>query len=148
MIGDNIKKFRELNQLSLSSLAKKCNMSVGYLSDIEKNKKDNPSYDILNKIADALNIYVSDLYKEDSEPMTEEIVKEYNKSEQERYLNSSLSDEIQFKTPEAAMKFILKQPAIAAYGGFDVNKMSDEEIMEFANELLHQLHILGFKYKK
>lgn len=54
----------------------------------------------------------------------------------------------EFTTPEAAMQFILKQPAIAAYGGFDVNKMSDDEVMEFANELLRQLKLLGYKYNK
>lgn len=54
----------------------------------------------------------------------------------------------EFNTPEAAMQFILKQPAIAAYGGFDVNKMSDDEVMEFANELLRQLKLLGYKYNK
>lgn len=54
----------------------------------------------------------------------------------------------QFTTPQAAMKFILEQPAIMGFGGFDVNKMSDDEIMDFANELLNQLKLLGYKYKK
>jgi hypothetical protein len=57
-------------------------------------------------------------------------------------------DNFEFKTPQEAMKFILNQPAIAGYGGFEPNKMSDSEIMEFANELLHQLKLLGYKYKK
>lgn len=61
MIGDNIKKFRELNNYSMNALAKKCNMSVGYLSDIEKNKKENPSIDILKKIAKALGVTINDL---------------------------------------------------------------------------------------
>lgn len=46
------------------------------------------------------------------------------------------------------MKFILEQPAIMGYGGFDTDKMSNEEIIEFANELLRQLKILSYKYKK
>lgn len=54
----------------------------------------------------------------------------------------------EFKTPEAAMQFILKQPAIMGFGGFDVSKMSDEDIIDFANELLRQLQLISYKYKK
>lgn len=46
------------------------------------------------------------------------------------------------------MQFILKQPAIFGFGGFDINKMSDEEILDFANELLRQLKLISYKYKK
>lgn len=53
-----------------------------------------------------------------------------------------------FTTAESAIQFILKQPALAAYGGYDVNEMSSEEVIEFANELLNQLKLLGFKYKR
>lgn len=53
-----------------------------------------------------------------------------------------------FLTVKDAMEFILKQPAIAAYGGYEPDKMTDEEILEFANELLNQLKLLGYKYKK
>ena len=54
----------------------------------------------------------------------------------------------EFTTPEAAIQFILKQPALAAYGGYDIKEMTNEEIIEFANELLNQLKLLGFKYKR
>lgn len=57
-------------------------------------------------------------------------------------------NEIEFKTPQEAIKFILEQPAIMGYGGFDVNKMSDEDVINFANELLSQLKLLGYKYNK
>lgn len=53
-----------------------------------------------------------------------------------------------FSTPEDAMKFILEKNVIMGFGGFDVNKLSDEEVVEFANELLNQLRLLSYKYKK
>ncbi len=53
-----------------------------------------------------------------------------------------------FNNAEEAMKFILKQPSIMGYGGFDASKMSDDEIVEFANELLNLLKMLGPKYNK
>lgn len=54
----------------------------------------------------------------------------------------------EFTTPEEAVKFILEQNVIMGFGGFDVNKMDDDEVVEFANELLNQLKILSYKYKK
>ncbi len=49
-----------------------------------------------------------------------------------------------FKSPQEAMEFILRIPTIAAYGGYDPKKMSDEEIMEFANEILRQLQLVSY----
>lgn len=60
--------------------------------------------------------------------------------------NPSLPE--QFDSAEDAIKFILNQNVIMGFGGFDVNTMSDEEVLEFANELLNQLRILSYKYKK
>lgn len=54
----------------------------------------------------------------------------------------------EFTSPEEAIKFILNQNVIMGFGGFDVNTMSDEEVLEFANELLNQLRILSYKYKR
>jgi len=52
------------------------------------------------------------------------------------------------KNPEDAFKFILKQPTLMAYGGYDIKKMTNEEIVDFANELLRQLELLSYKYKR
>lgn len=68
MLGDNIKKIRESRGLSINAVAKESNISAGYLSDIEKNNKLNPSNEILESIAKSLNVTVSDLYKEDRKP--------------------------------------------------------------------------------
>ena len=45
-----------------------------------------------------------------------------------------------FKDPREAMKFILEQPVFMMYGGYDLNSMSDDEILEIANDML-----IGFK---
>lgn len=68
MLGDNIKKIRESRGLSINAVAKESNISAGYLSDIEKNNKLNPSNEILESISKSLNVTVSDLYKEDRKP--------------------------------------------------------------------------------
>lgn len=53
-----------------------------------------------------------------------------------------------FSTPEEAMKFVLEQNVIMGFGGFDVDKLSDDEVVEFANSLLEHLKLLSLKYKK
>ena len=53
-----------------------------------------------------------------------------------------------FSTPEEAVKFLLEQNVIMGFGGFDINKLTDKEIIDFANELLSQLQLLSYKYKK
>lgn len=52
------------------------------------------------------------------------------------------------ETAEDAMKFILKQPSLMAYGGYDIKKMTNDELVDFANELLRQLELISYKYKK
>ena len=53
-----------------------------------------------------------------------------------------------FSTPEEAIKFLLEQNVIMGFGGFNIDKLSDEEKIAFANELLGQLKLLSYKYKK
>jgi transcriptional regulator with XRE-family HTH domain len=54
----------------------------------------------------------------------------------------------QFATAKEATEYLLKIPSMAAYGGYDIKQMTDEEIIEFANELLHQFELISHKYKK
>lgn len=53
-----------------------------------------------------------------------------------------------FDNPQDAMEFILKTPTLAAFGGYDPESMSEETIVEFANEILRQLEIVSYKYRK
>ena len=45
------------------------------------------------------------------------------------------------------MEFLLKLPTIAAYGGYNPEKMDDETMLAFANEILQQLQLVSYKYK-
>ena len=53
----------------------------------------------------------------------------------------------EFRNAQDAMEFILKTPTLAAYGGYDPSSMSDETIVNFANEILQQLKLVSYKYK-
>lgn len=53
-----------------------------------------------------------------------------------------------FLSAQEAFEFIIKQPTVAMYGGYDLEKMSDEELIEFANDLANMLTIISKKYNK
>lgn len=62
----SIKSIRKEKGLLLSHVAKMAGVSCGYISELEngKLKSQNPSEEILKKIADALRVSVSDLLEE------------------------------------------------------------------------------------
>lgn len=152
MLGDNIKRIRKFKGISINKLAKLSGISLGYLSDLENNKAKNPTMEKLNKIANILGVLVEDFFREYPEPPVDDAPTanpkdDFDIVEESKTPYSPKSTE-QFNTPEEAMKFILGQPTIMGFGGFDVNKMRNEDIIDFANELLNQLKLLGYKYKK
>lgn len=130
ILGKRIKKLREEAGLSQKELAKRLNISNTTLSQYETGQRV-PSDDIKIKIAEFFNTTIDYL------------LGRTNQRDPDK-----LEFPVEFKTPEEAMKFILEQNVIMGFGGFDINKMNDEEIIEFANELLRQLKLISYKYKK
>lgn len=61
MIGSNIKEIRKRRGLSLSELSERTGISKSYISNIERNLHQNPSIQILNKIALILNVELEEL---------------------------------------------------------------------------------------
>ncbi|MCW6124728.1 helix-turn-helix transcriptional regulator [Clostridium sporogenes] len=137
MLGDSIKELREKNKLTLKELADKSGVGQSTINDIEKGKAQNPKAETLSKLANVFNISVDEL-----------LFKKWDEKSNQLKEETELFETGEFTTPQAAMQFILKQPAIMGFGGFDTNKMTDEEIIEFANELLNLLKMLGPKYNK
>lgn len=66
-ISENLKRARNAKGLSQRGLAEKANVSYTYINRIEKEVYKNPSYELLNKLAMALEIPVESLYKENNE---------------------------------------------------------------------------------
>lgn len=80
MLGDNIRRIRKSQKISINKLASMSGVSLGYLSDIENNNAKNPTMDKLQAIADALGIKVSDLLsdKEKLDMTLDSVKKVYN----------------------------------------------------------------------
>lgn len=135
MYGDKIKELRESKGLGVNELSRLSGVSAGYISALERGDKQNPSPKTLEKLANALDTTVTGLI---GLPNSNRL----NKVSDNKELPNS------FKTPEDAIKFILEQPTIMGYGGFDVNKLSDKDLIDFANDILNQLKLISYKYKR
>ncbi|WFA10376.1 helix-turn-helix transcriptional regulator [Tissierella sp. Yu-01] len=144
-LGKILKSKRDDLGLSLRDAGKLIGISHNYLSILEK-AKDPRSEAPITPTIDTLKL-VSDAYKLDINLLLP--LAGYTdikiKPTDDKY-TPTLPDE--FNTPEEAIKFLLEQNVIMGFGGFDLDKLSDEEKIEFANELLGQLKLLSYKYKK
>jgi XRE family transcriptional regulator, master regulator for biofilm formation len=56
MIGNNISTIRKLRGFTLSKLSERTGISKSYLSNIERNLKQNPSVHVMEKIAAVLDV--------------------------------------------------------------------------------------------
>lgn len=53
----------------------------------------------------------------------------------------------EFTDPKEARAYVNKHQIFGS-GGFDADKLDDEEILEFANALLEQMKMVSYKYRK
>lgn len=61
MIGENLKRIRIKNNLTMIKLSKKCEISQSYISDLENGKIKNPSVVKIEKIAEVLGVTTNEL---------------------------------------------------------------------------------------
>lgn len=62
MYHNQIKKIREEKGLTLVELSNLSGVSVGYLCHLERGSRKNPSIKIMEKISDALNKTISEIF--------------------------------------------------------------------------------------
>jgi len=134
-LGNRIKASRIEKKISQTELGNHIGVGKTTISNYETGYSS-PDPDTLAKIADFLEV-TSDflLGLSNTKSSTTE-------DKEAPFLPRS------FSTPEEAVKFLLEQNVIMGFGGFDINKLTDKEIIDFANELLSQLQLLSYKYKK
>ena len=128
--GERIKEIRKRRGFTLDEVAERLGVSVSTLSRYESSQITKIPISIVEGLCTALGTTTQEIMGNTFEP-------------------SSRSEELpsSFDNAEEAMAFMLKLPVLAAYGGYDLNKMSDEKIVEFANEILGQLKLVSYKYK-
>lgn len=132
-IGERIKMLRKSKKISAEKLASQLGVSVSTVYRYEDSSIEKIPVHIFEKLCNVLEVSSGEL-------MGTEEQKDTKENEDNLPQN--------FKTPQEAMEFMLKLPMLAAFGGYDVESMDDETIMEFATEILQQLKLVSFKYKK
>lgn len=128
---DKIQELLDKKGWTKYRLAKESNLGQSTIHEIMSGKKKSPTSNTLHKIATALGVSIEYFF---------------DNSTQENIIPTALPET--FDSPQQAMEFILSQPTIMGYGGFDINKMNEEEIINFANELLSLIKIIAPKYNK
>lgn len=116
----NIKKYRELRQLTQDELGDLLEVSGKTISSWEKGRSE-PKIDMIEKISKVLNCTNSQLLGE--------------------------GDNDFFTTPEDALQFILKQEMFAKFGGYDLDVMSDDEIIDMANDIAQFIKMIAKRRK-
>lgn len=94
-IGKKLREIRRSKGFTMKELSKKSKVSQSYISDLENEKNNKPSIDILNKLAKALEVPITDLFnlgieEEKSIKKAENILNNFipNDNDTEKALNS------------------------------------------------------------
>lgn len=112
MIGRNIYEIRMKKGLTLSELAERASISKSYLSNIERNLNQNPSIQVVKKIAHVLNIDLkvllkteaTDEYQQQQDKEWIEIINELKKSGIEKQEYKTLIEFIKWQNQNLETK--------------------------------------------
>lgn len=126
--GNTLRTLRKRMNYTQEEFANKLNVSQNTISNWENGLREPDSIDVLLNIAEALNVSVDSLVND--EDMIDE------------------SKDRSFASVREALCFILEQPMVAAFGGYDLNTMSDEEIMDLADDIKMMIEVATRKYRK
>lgn len=128
-VGERIKEIRKQKKISVEYLAKELGVSKTTVYRYEDSSIEKIPLQVFDKLCELLDVSAAELMG--NVPKKNEIPELPN----------------QFDNAQDAVEFIIKTPTLAAYGGYDPESMSDETIVEFANEILQQLKLVSYKYK-
>lgn len=137
-LGEYLLNERKKRNMSLREFADLIGISHTYLKKLETGINPNtgkpvsPTIEMLNDISKSLHVSLEYLLEMAGYVKNSNLNNEYNS----------------FSTPQEALSFILKQEMIADYGGYDLDTMSDDEIMEMAEDVADMLKIVSRKHKK
>lgn len=132
----------------LNEIAKACHVPISYFQDDQKVNEDIDKFVKLQltNLEDGEVHKIREAIKKDPDAKINHIYNLIPKDNSDTLYEKSPNH--LFKTPEEAIGYILKQPVIQEFFEFDINKMSAEEIIDFTNEIVHQIKLISYKYKK
>lgn len=136
---DNLEKLMIKKGWTKYRLAKEANLGQSTVHEIISGKKKTPTSTTLSKLANALDVSVDDFFDNTT-------------THKEEKIDNSIKEDLpiipkKFTNPAEAREYVNKHQIFGS-NGFDSNKLDDNEILDFANELLKQMELISFKYKK
>lgn len=148
-LGEYLRKERKANNMSLREFSEYLGISHTYLSKLENGvdprtgKAVSPTIETLKQISKAMNISLEKLLSISGYINTKyDDINQYTEKDDEK---TDIPE--YFETPQDAIKFILEQPMIANFGGYDLELMEDDEIMDMAEDVADMLRIMAKKHK-
>lgn len=132
---EKLKSIRKEKGLTTYELSELTGIPQSTISKMENGKRkiETESIQILAK---AFNVPVSYFFDEEEEKSEEKTIEKDFPIVPEHFTN-----------PDEARAYVTKHQ-IFGYGGFNPYIMSDEDILNFANEMIEQAELLGYKYSR
>lgn len=139
--SDRLKELRTEKGILQRELADYLKVSRVTITQYETGNRS-PDDEIKKKIAEYFNVSLDYLMgaSDVRNPYINRNIKSNDKKEQD-----TVPEE--FTVPDEARAYVNKHQIFGS-GGFDADKLDDEEILEFANALLEQMKMVSYKYKK
>ena len=122
IFGLNLKYLRKVNNMNQTDLANRMGVSQNTVSNWESGNREPDSIEQFLQLCEIFGVTLDELVK------------------------SNLSHNI-FTTVDEAMLFIIQNPTVAAFGGYDLDKMSDEDKINLANQIADSIKFFGSKFK-
>lgn len=137
--GIRFKEERKRKNLTQQGLASQFHLDKSSISKYE-NGHQIPEMDTLINFANFFDVSIDYLLgKTDDRLEPEKCISEKNTDcNKNKKVNK-------FETAQEALEFILQQPSLMNFG---VPDLTDEELVEFANDLLQHIEYLSFKYRQ
>lgn len=125
MFGENLKKYRirfgwSQEELGSKLIVKGEPVSGKTIWSWETGRTE-PSMGAIQQLADLFGVSIDALIKNGAEEAV------------------NIPD---FETAQDAIKFILEVPLVAQYGGYNLDEMTDEELIDFANRVAQMIQIM------
>lgn len=133
---EKLKSIRIEKGLTTYELSELTGIPQSTISKMENGKRKIET-DSIQILAKAFNVPVSYFFDEEIE----------NKSEEKTLEKDFPIVPEHFTNPDEARAYVTKHE-IFGYGGFNPHIMSDEDILNFANEMIEQAELLGYKYSR
>ena len=128
-IGEKIKQIRTEKDISVEHIASKLGVSKTTIYRYEDSSIEKIPVSSFDQICKILGVTPAELIGNHDIPPK----------------NDALP--LHFETAEDAMEFLVQTPILAAYGGYTPEKMDDNTLKNFANEILQQFQLVSYKYK-